>query len=181
MKRITALLEGLELANAEATQQAVLDELEELKRLLLTADLDLELKLRELDAFEAALQRLGALETQERNQRDQTGELNDKDAGQAKRLAELLEADERRNQRAAEDLAQSLQQLGGEGAKPGEAVADAGKEMGEAAQQSGSTRPRTRPRPNRTRRLSVLPRPASSCSSGRRPSNRRSSSLRGGV
>ena len=118
MSRISALLEGLELDNAEATQHAVLRELEELKRLLLTADLDLELKLRELAALEEALQRLGALEAAERRQRDETGKLGDAEAAQKARLAEVLEGDERRNQRTAEDLARSLASVGGGGGGP---------------------------------------------------------------
>ena len=134
MKRITTLLEGLELENAEATQQAVLDELEELKRLLLTADLDLELKLRELDAIERALQQLTEVEARERRQRDQTGELQEKDPGQAARLAELLEADERRNQRAAEDLAETLRSTGGAAEAASAAVQKSGEAMGDAAQ-----------------------------------------------
>jgi hypothetical protein len=134
MANITALLESLELQQAQDTQQQVLDQLEELKRLLLTADLDLEIKLQELKDLDEALAGLRDLAERERRQLQATEKLEAMEADAIKPVADLLGEDEQRHAREAADLARDLGKLGQAGQQAAGQVGEAGQDMEAAAE-----------------------------------------------
>ncbi|HVJ84834.1 MAG TPA: hypothetical protein VM452_04270 [Caulifigura sp.] len=136
MSQTSQLLSSLKLEQAAAGQKEIIAELEELKRLLLSTDIDLQLKLEQLKKLKDARAKIEALVRKEKVQ------LNDtKSATDAKRNDDFagLKESEERNKRLGEDLEQMLKQFGSSAASATGAVNGAVKNIGNAAAKLGES------------------------------------------
>src|SRR5690606_4696819 len=84
MEQASTLLATLKLDKATSEQKEIIEKLEELKRLLLTADVGLQIKLQQLRRLQDARAALDALIRRETSQKEQTESL-DKDEAKTDR------------------------------------------------------------------------------------------------
>lgn len=133
MKQANDLLDKLDLSNATAEQLRVIHKLESLRKLLLTADLDLEVKLQELRDLRSLQRNLDALIEHETQQREQTRRAEDDENAD---MADLSDREER-NRDSADQLAQNPS------ASPSasSALTDASGSMGKASEQLSQSQP----------------------------------------
>jgi len=131
MAETSKLLSTLKLGQASGEQKEIILELEELKRLLLSTDIDLQLKLEQLRKLKEARAKLEALIKKEKTQRDETLTLT-KNSGKQEEFDPLVDS-ENRNKRLGEDLEQMLRQFGASAASATGAVNGATQNMGNAA------------------------------------------------
>lgn len=141
MSEASELLASLRLEQASSQQQQIIKQLEELKRLLLSANIDLELKLEQLRKLREAQQQLAKLIEKEQNQLTQT-ENQSKATELKPNELKPLEANEQRNQRAAGELEQFVKSFGAATAGACGSLAGAGSCMGNAAGKLGQSKPR---------------------------------------
>lgn len=131
MEGASQLLASLKLDKASTEQKEIIEKLEELKRLLLTADIGLQIKLQQLRKLQDARAALDLLIRKETAQNEQTESL---DKAETKpEDFETLESSERRNERSAEDLEQQLRNLGSLAAAAATSVSGATGDIGAAA------------------------------------------------
>jgi hypothetical protein len=135
MAGASALLATLKLDKATTEQKEIIEKLEELKRLLLTADVGLQIKLQQLRRLQDARAALDALIRRETSQKEQTESLNKDDVKSED--FETLESGERRNERSAEDLEQQLRGLGSLAAAAAQSVGGATGNIGAAGNALG--------------------------------------------
>ena len=107
-----------------------------MKRLLLTADIGLQIRLQQLRKLQDARAALDLLIRKETAQKDQTESLS-KDVSKPEDF-ETLESAERRNERSAEDLEQQLRNLGSLAAPAATSVNGATADIGAAAGSPGT-------------------------------------------
>jgi hypothetical protein len=136
MREASELIATLDLNKATAEEKEVIAKLEELKRLLLTNDLDLELKLEQLRKLREAQNSLARLTARERQQLAQTEPLANTAKTEPKTLAGLKN-NEHRNQRSGEDLEQLVKRLGPQAAPAAGALGGACQSMGGACKGLG--------------------------------------------
>ena len=141
MRQTTELITTLDLNQASREQEAIIRELEALRTLLLTADLDTELKLEQLKKMREAIEKIDALIEKEQQQLDQTEPLVKPDADPEQPLFDALKQDEQRNARTAEDIEQLVKQLTGEAGTQSGRVGKAGQSMTNAAGDLGQAKP----------------------------------------
>ncbi|MEZ6145632.1 MAG: hypothetical protein R3B91_09510 [Planctomycetaceae bacterium] len=110
MSSTSELLASLKLDRASNEQKEIIEKLEELKRLLLTSDISLQIKLEQLRNLLNAKQQLEQLIRKETTQHETTERVDDEKA--TKEEFDALETAEHRNERSGEDLEQALRQLG---------------------------------------------------------------------
>ena len=132
MGEAAALLTSLKLDQASDEQKQVIEKLEELKRLLLTADIGLEVKLAQLRKLREARLSLAKLKEAETTQAKATDEQLKKSATPAE--MKNLEPTEKRNQRQADDLEQLVKQFGNMTKGAASCVSSASQSMGKAGQ-----------------------------------------------
>ena len=101
MSQTSQLLATLKLSQAAEGQKDIIAELEELKRLLLSTDIDLQLKLEQLKKLKDARAKIEALVRKERVQLKDTQTATD--ASRKDDFAPLKDS-EKRNKRLGEDL-----------------------------------------------------------------------------
>ncbi len=135
MSETSKLLASLKLNQAAEGQKQIIAELEELKRLLLSTDIDLQLKLEQLKKLKDARARLEALVQKERAQLKETRAAS-ADASRREEFTPLKSSEER-NKRLGEDLEQMIRQFGGAAAPATGAVNGAVANMGTAASRLG--------------------------------------------
>lgn len=123
------LLLSLNLNDASKETKEIISSLEELRRLLLSADIGLEIKLEQLRKLREAREHLAKLIERETDQKKQTDGEKNADAKKAGDLAK----NERRNQRLGETLESKLKSLGPKCSGACQSVGSAGKKMSEAA------------------------------------------------
>jgi hypothetical protein len=131
MAEASKLLTSLNLNQASGEQKEIIAELEELKRLLLSTDIDLQLKLEQLKKLKEARAKLEALIKKEQQQLDDTLTLN-KDTKKQEDFDPLADS-ENRNKRLGEDLEQMLKPFGASAASAAGAVSGATQNMASAA------------------------------------------------
>ena len=136
MGQAAELLETLKLEQAVGEQAEIINKLEELKRLLLTADIGLEIKLEQLRQIREARAQLARLTEAEQRQNEQTESLNKQNETDPEKF-ENLQPGEQRNQRTGEDLEQLIKRLGPSCASAAGAVGGACQCMGNAAAKLG--------------------------------------------
>lgn len=141
MREAADLIGTLDLNKATTEEKEVIAKLEELKRLLLTNDLDLELKLDQLRKLREAQDALVKLTARERQQLAQTQPLAGNPKNEPKTLAGLKN-NEHRNQRSGEDLEQLVKRLGPQAAPAAGALGGACQSMGGACNGLGSGKPK---------------------------------------
>src|ERR1700685_1721694 len=131
MREASELIATLDLNKATVEEKELIAKLEELKRLLLTNDLDLEIKLEQLRKLREAQNALARLTARERQQLSQTNPLA-KNAKNDSKVLSGLKGNERRNQRSGEDLQQVVKRLGPPAAPAVGALGGACNSMGGA-------------------------------------------------
>ncbi|QDT57351.1 hypothetical protein Pan44_54190 [Caulifigura coniformis] len=136
MSQTSQLLSSLKLEQAASGQKEIIAELEELKRLLLSTDIDLQLKLEQLKKLKEARAKIEALVRKEKVQLNDTKAASD--ANRKDDFVALKESEER-NKRLGEDLEQMLRQFGGAAASATGAVNGAVKNIGNAASKLGES------------------------------------------
>ncbi len=135
MQAVAEMLDSVDLSQATDEQKEILDKLEQLKQLLLNADLDLKIKLEQLKKIESARKKLAELIEKEEQQKAAT------DAAKAKdQKTDPLAANEKRNQKAGQNLQQQINKIGGSG-KASKSVGNASQSMGKASQSLGQGKP----------------------------------------
>ena len=130
MGEAAVLLTSLKLDQATEEQKQVIEKLEELKKLLLSADIGLEVKLEQLRKLIAAREQLAKLTEAEQSQLKSTEEGLKKEAAPGDFKA--MEPSEKRNQRQADDLEQLVKEFGGLTKGAAGAVGAASQSMGKA-------------------------------------------------
>lgn len=140
MKDASKLLDSLELDQATEEQKEVLKKLEELKNLLLTTDLDLEIKLEQLRKLQEALEKLEGLIGKEVQQFDQAQEMAARKTQDSDQL-QNLEAGEKRNQQAGEQIRELTEKIGPQAQPAAQALGQAGQSMSQAASKLGQGKP----------------------------------------
>jgi hypothetical protein len=141
MQEAAALLDKLDLSTAGKEQKEILAKLEELKRLLLTADLDLELKLEQLRRLRDAREKLERLIAREEQQKTQTDGLAKKPPQNPQVAMDSLKGSEQANRRMSEDLEQIARRMGPSAAGAAGALGGAGKCMGGACNSLSQSKP----------------------------------------
>ena len=169
MREASELIATLDLNKATAEEKELVAKLEELKRLLLTNDLDLELKLEQLRKIREAQNALTKLTARERQQLAQTQPLANASKIDPKTRSPASRMGEHRNQRSGEDLEQLIKRLGPHAAPAAGAMGGACQSMGGACQGlgSGQRKAAARARSRRSRKAQPGGRRAPR---GRRPS-----------
>ncbi len=130
-REASELIGTLDLNKATAEEKELIAKLEELKRLLLTNDLDLELKLEQLRKIREAQDSLAKLTARERQQLAQTKPLASNPKNNPNTLSGLR-INEQRNQRSGEDLEQLIKRIGPTAAPAAGAMNSACQSMGGA-------------------------------------------------
>lgn len=133
MTEATELLAKLDLTNATAEQLEIIRKLEELRKLLLSADLDLEVKLQELRDLRAAQASLNRLIEKETSQR----EMTERAKGDADADTEGLAKKEQANRDTAEGLSKTMSGT----PESASLVSGAAGSMGSASKKLGDAKP----------------------------------------
>lgn len=129
MEETGEMLLSLKLTDASKETGEIIDSLEELRRLLLSADIDLEIKLEQLRKLREAREHLAKLVEREKDQ----NELTDKRDAAKDKKADDLANNERRNKRLGETLEAKLKNLGPKCEGACKNVGEAGDKMSDAA------------------------------------------------
>ncbi len=141
MHQASELVAKLDLVTASVEQKEIIGKLEELKRLLLTADLDLELKLEQLRKVRDAREKLEKLIAREQQQQNQTESLAKALPKNPAAALESLHSGEKANKRMSEDLEQTAKRMGPSAASATGALSGASKCMGGACNSLGQSKP----------------------------------------
>ncbi len=143
MKEVLEQLGSKDLSKATGETKQVLAKLEELKKLLIATDLELQLQLERLRQLNAALRGLDKAIKTEKQQQSQSEKL----AGLMKKKAEVkpkqlddAKKAEAANRAATQSIADSVQALGGLDSAAA-SLASAGQSMSKAASSLGSGKP----------------------------------------
>jgi hypothetical protein len=144
MKEVLDLLGRTELNKAVDEQRQVLIKLEELKKLLLSTNLDLQMQLERLRKINEALAKLEGVVKEEQRQQGESGKLaeGEKKGGPLEQKPlDTLKKDQERNRTATDAIAQTTKELGQAGAKTGECLGGASKSMSKAEGSLGGKKP----------------------------------------
>jgi hypothetical protein len=136
-----------DLSHATDEQTQILTKLNDLKKLLTTTDLDMQMKLEELKKLNEAIKKLDSAVKEEKREQKQN-ELNakankpvdPKAAAEAKAMP-AEQKDQLQNRHATEAIAQAVKDLGGEPAKAGTGLASATQNMSVAEGHLGAGKP----------------------------------------
>lgn len=131
MKGIVALIGEEDLSKATEEQKQVLIKLDELKRLLATGDLDLQLQLERLKKLQAAMEKLDGAIKEESRQVDESKKLAAAKPAEAKPFAKAR-GDQEANRKTTDAVKEMVKSLGEGPAKSAEALAGATASMSNA-------------------------------------------------
>jgi hypothetical protein len=129
-----------DLTKAAGEQEQILIKLNELKKLLTTTDLDLQMQLDKLKKLNDAIAKLDNGIKEERREQKQTGDLAKKNVTDPKNLT-TPKSDQQQNRRATDAIAQSMKDLGGESAKTADKLGNASQSMALAEGHLGGGHP----------------------------------------
>ncbi|MFN3167725.1 MAG: hypothetical protein ACE37H_11750 [Phycisphaeraceae bacterium] len=135
MASVSDLIGDLELTEASAKVDEVINELMEIKKLLLTADLDLAIKLEQLRKINAAIKAIEKLEAQEAQNQAQSDKLAQDGDPSAQAMKGVADAEDR-NKDAADQLADKVGDINPQDPSLSEAqkaLGEASKSMGQAS------------------------------------------------
>jgi hypothetical protein len=132
MAGVSDLIGNLELTEASAKVDEVISELMEIKKLLLTADLDLAIKLEQLRKINAAIKAIEKLEAQEAQNQAQSDKLAQDGDPSAQAMKGVADAEDR-NKDAADQLADKVGDINPQDPS----LSEAQKALGEASQAMG--------------------------------------------
>ncbi len=115
MKEVLELLGQRDLGKAGDQEQQVLAKLEELKKLLMSDDMDLQMQMEQLKKLQAAIAKLDTAIKEEKHQRDQSGQVADQQK-QSKPIDpqkfQPMKAAQQTNHQATDDVAKRVAELG---------------------------------------------------------------------
>ncbi len=135
MASVSELIAGLELSQASTKLDEVISELQEIKKLLLTADLDVAIKLEQLRKINAAIKEIEKIEKQEAENQGQSDKLAQDGKPSEAAMKGLGEAEDR-NQEATDQLTDKVGDINpqdGDLKKAQESLGQASKSMGQAS------------------------------------------------
>lgn len=135
MSSVSELIGDLELTDASTKVEEVISELMEIKKLLLTADLDLAIKKEQLRKINEAIKAIEKIEKQEAENQGQSDKLAKEGEPNAQAMKGVADAEDR-NKQATDQLADKVGDINP--AEPSlaaakEALGKAGKSMGKAS------------------------------------------------
>jgi hypothetical protein len=130
----------VDLSKASDEQEQILVKLNELKKLLTTTDLDLQMQLDKLKKLNDAIAKLDKGIKEERREQAQTGALAKAATTQPTALA-TPKNDQQQNRKATDAIAQTMRDLGGEPAKAGDKLGNASQSMSLAEGHLGNGHP----------------------------------------
>jgi bacterioferritin-associated ferredoxin len=133
-------LSHADLSKASDEQEQIMVKLNELKKLLTTTDLDLQMQLDKLKKLNDSIAKLDKGIKEERREQTQTSELAKAPTTQPTDLA-APKGDQQKNRKATEAVAQTLKDLGGETAKSGDTLGNAAQSMSLAEGHLGAGQP----------------------------------------
>lgn len=128
MKQALDLLSNRDFTRAADEQAQVIVKLEELKRLLTSSDLDLQMLLEKLRALNQAITKLEAATKEEQRQQNQSDALAKAAAADPKALTSLKQ-DQQQNRKTTESIAQSVKSLGGAATQAAASLGSASQSM----------------------------------------------------
>lgn len=143
MKEVLELLAQRDLGKAGEEQQQVLAKLEELKRLLMSEDMDLQMQLEQLKKLQAAMQKLDAAIKEEKRERDASGqfaEMQKKNQPVDARKLEPIKNDQQNNHKSTDDIAKKVAELGEIAKNAGDPLSSASGSMGKAEGHLGNAK-----------------------------------------
>jgi len=135
MKEVLEMIGQKDLGKASSSEQQVLVKLEELKKLLTAADLDLAAQLEQLRKLQASIKKLDEAIKEQKRQRDASGQL-----AQLEKKGQPLEPkkldgaklDQQQNRKATEAVNKTVGELGAMGQKAGQSLGNATGSMSKA-------------------------------------------------
>jgi hypothetical protein len=130
----------VDLSKASDEQEQILVKLNELKKLLTTTDLDLQMQLDKLKKLNDAIAKLDKGIKEERREQAQTGELAKAATTQPTAMAGPKN-DQQQNRKATDAIAQTMKDLGGDSAKAGDKLGNASQSMSLAEGHLGNGNP----------------------------------------
>ncbi len=129
-----------DLTKAVGEQEQILVKLNELKKLLTTTDLDLQMQLDKLKKLNDAIAKLDNGIKEERREQKQTGELAKATTADPKAMT-TPKSDQQQNRKTTDAVAQTMKDLGGEPGKAAEKLANASQSMSQAEAHLGNAHP----------------------------------------
>jgi hypothetical protein len=144
MKEIQDRIGSGDLGKTLEEQKEVLIKLEELKKLLLATDLDLQMKLEMLRKIQQSMDKLDAAIKEEQRQQEQTGQFTEQQKKETKLPENALnnaQQEQQKNRQATDQIAQTMKELGQAGAKAGESLGGACQSMSQAEGSLGGGKP----------------------------------------
>lgn len=143
MRSLLQTLGRQDYAQASEDEKQVLVKLDELRRLLTTTDLDLQIQLEQLRRLNLAISKLDAAVMEQRREQKQSGQLADQQRRKALDQAALgrLLVDQQQNHRSVDGIGQTVKDLGPIGNDAAASLASAGGSMSGAEGQLGGGQP----------------------------------------
>jgi hypothetical protein len=143
MKEVLELISQRDLGHAGEEEQQVLAKLEELKRLLMSEDMDLQMQLEQMKKVQAAIAKLDAAikeEKRERTNSDQFAQLQKKNQLDPKKL-DPAKKDQQTNHQATDGINKQIQELGDLTKNAVDPLNNAAGSMGKAEGNLGAAKP----------------------------------------
>jgi hypothetical protein len=143
MKEVLELISQRDLGHAGEEEQQVLAKLEELKRLLMSEDMDLQMQLEQMKKVQAAIAKLDAAIKEEKRERDTSGqfaELQKKNQLDPKKL-DPAKKDQQTNHQATDGINKQIQELGDLTKNAVDPLNNAAGSMGKAEGNLGAAKP----------------------------------------
>ncbi|HEX3359241.1 MAG TPA: hypothetical protein VHS31_19845 [Tepidisphaeraceae bacterium] len=143
MKEVLELLGQRDLDKAGDQEQQVLAKLEELKKLLMNDDMDLQMQLEQLKKLQAAIAKLDAAIKEEKHQRDQSGQVAEQQK-QSKPVDpqkfQPMKAAQQTNHQTTDDVSKRVAELGDLAKSAAAPLSGASGSMGKAEGSLGSAK-----------------------------------------
>ncbi|MBI1374184.1 MAG: hypothetical protein GC159_15815 [Phycisphaera sp.] len=144
MKDVLGDISQNRLDRSAKQQQKVVEKLEEIRELLLSTDLDMQMQLARLRKLNEAIKKLDKVIEEQARQNDRGDELSDKQNKGAPlgKAPQQLGEDQKANQRSTDDLKESLKDVESKDGKAGKSLGKASESMGGAAGKLGEGNPK---------------------------------------
>ena len=143
MKDVLELLGQRDLSKAGDEEQQVLAKLEELKRLLMSEDMDLQMELEQMKKLQAAIAKVDTAIKEEKRERDASGQLSElqKQNKLDPKKLDPIKTDQQTNHKATDDVAKKVAEMGDTAKSAIDPLNSASGSMGKAEGHLGSAKP----------------------------------------
>jgi hypothetical protein len=135
MKEVLEYIGQKDLAEAGEKEQQVLADLEALKKLLMSEDMDLQMQLEQLKKLQAAIAKLDTAIKEEKRERDQSGQLAEMQKASKPvdpKKFDPIKNDQVTNRKTTDDVAKKVAELGEQTKKAAAPLAGATQSMANA-------------------------------------------------